>query len=283
MTIRDLPAMTVVMAAHNASHTIERSLESLVTQDFALPFEIIVVDDGSNDDTAALVRQMSHSAIRLVSLPANVGRAAARNAGVKLARAPFVVVADADDISRPGRLASHWRILNSDDRISVTAGQIHAVRDSGADATPFVFPTSTQSVNAVFARGRMGLAHPASAFRRDWFDTLGGYDADVLWAEDYDLFLRGWGIGEFVPVDDVLIDYRRNERAVPWKYWWNNERHRRAINLRRAAGESERLSFDSYLRESSGPLALAKDAAKFSLHSARNSFQRLLVTVKATR
>ena len=96
------PRISVIMPAHNAAATIESALESLISQTFR-DLEVVVVDDGSSDATAATVERIAATSavpVRLIGQP-KAGRAAARNAGIGNARAEFLGFVDADDAAEP--------------------------------------------------------------------------------------------------------------------------------------------------------------------------------------
>ncbi|MDQ7820271.1 MAG: glycosyltransferase family A protein [Armatimonadota bacterium] len=102
-----MPDLTVVVPTYNQAELLRECLRSLVDQ--TLPtdrYEVIVVDDGSTDHTAAVLREFSPR-VRAVRLPSNRGRSAARNAGIREAAAPLVVLIDSDIVVRPDFLDRH--------------------------------------------------------------------------------------------------------------------------------------------------------------------------------
>jgi glycosyltransferase involved in cell wall biosynthesis len=114
------PLVSVVVPAYNASGTIERTLRSVMAQTYA-NLEIIVVDDGSNDDTAAIVEHVSREDPRIILLrQPNEGVAAARNLGIAQAWGDFIAPLDADDIWHPRKIEKQITILeDSGDRIGL--------------------------------------------------------------------------------------------------------------------------------------------------------------------
>ena len=90
------PLVSVIIPAYNAEKTIRRALESVRLQDYA-PIEIIVVNDASNDGTAAVVESFDELTIRLINRPVNGGASAATNTGVHRSSGEYVAFLDADD------------------------------------------------------------------------------------------------------------------------------------------------------------------------------------------
>lgn len=100
-------SVTVLIAAYNAAPFIHRAIQSALAQDPS-PLEVLVVDDRSTDDTAAVVEEMARSEprVRVLRLATNVGPSGARNAGLDAARGDWVAVLDADDAYSAGRLSA---------------------------------------------------------------------------------------------------------------------------------------------------------------------------------
>lgn len=269
MTPRDRPvpspALSVVVAAKDAERTLARAIESALEQRLDVPFEVIVVDDGSRDRTGDVARSYG-DLVSVVTFDRNRGRSAARNAAVRVAGGAVIVPLDADDRMLPGRLAAHLRAFEQHPEAVVVSGRSLGVHPDGERLWPLM-PRTPKGVDAAFARGRMAVNHPACAFRRDWFERLGGYDEDVRVAEDFDLFLRGWTDGTYVPHDEVVIEYGIDGRFPSWAYWWDNERHRRAI-VARAAHPAE--PFAVHLHRASRPAVRVLEALRWSGASIRD-------------
>src|SRR5262249_39213835 len=102
MTSADAPLVSVVLPAYNAERTIAASLASIAAQTVT-ELEVIVVDDGSTDDTIRVAKSTDRGDLRVIS-QANAGHAAARNTGVSAARGRYVAFLDADDLWLPEKL-----------------------------------------------------------------------------------------------------------------------------------------------------------------------------------
>jgi len=263
------PRFTVITAAFNAEQTIAESVLSNLDQDFDGWFEVIVVDDGSSDRTAQRLSEFRDARLTVVSLAANSGRAAARNLAVARATGDYIVPCDADDRSRPGRLSAHASSIAAAPDAAAHFGSIWALAPTGAGRHWPTMPSTADDVDAAFGRGRMGVAHGASAFRADWFQTVGGYDPAIRVAEDYDLFVRGWSAGAFVPHQEFVLDCAVRSRFPRWGYWWDNERHRRAIAARAAnlaASPSRVDAIDPYLATMSTRARKALELGRYGAH-----------------
>jgi glycosyltransferase involved in cell wall biosynthesis len=119
MTMR----LSVVVPAHNAASTLRVQLEALLAQECDGPWEIVVVDNGSTDDTASIVQQIGAGrtddpVVRLVSTVAGAGPSHARNVGIVAAAAPIVACCDADDVVADGWVRSMQAALSAHDFVA---------------------------------------------------------------------------------------------------------------------------------------------------------------------
>lgn len=190
-------AITAVMPAFNAAEFIAESIASLLAQTEP-PVEVIVVDDGSEDDTAGVAARAGARVIR----QANGGPAAARNAGIRSATTEWIALLDADDIARPTRLVRQRGYL-AEPNVAVVFSAHHV-----EGKLPPV-PPAAIDFDVLWARNCI----PTSTvlLRRTAWEAVGGFDEarDLVGVEDYNFWLRlaraGWG---FTRVADVLVDYR---------------------------------------------------------------------------
>ena len=207
-----LPYISVVICSLNGEHRIGSSLESILHQTYPKDkIEIIVVDDGSNDRTAEIA--LSYGA-RVISLSHNMGRAAARNFGWKVANSEIILFTDDDCIADPG-----WaKILVKQFKSNVAAvgGRIIASRNQtlcerylsaigygnpwleafGVSKNPlrrFLTYISNMAAPAVsetkYTQARAIFTGNA-AYRREVLETLNGFDESLLTSEDTDLSTR---------------------------------------------------------------------------------------------
>lgn len=187
--------MTVVMAAYDAAATVGDAIRSVLAQSWT-DFELVVVDDGSRDATAARVEAFGDRRIRLVR-QANGGAAAARNTGIEQARGPLVSMLDSDDLllpdylermaaallDRPGAALAWtdaWCFEEASGRFRRTTAM--------AAADPPAGPLAPDAL--VTALARRNFVFNAATVRRDALLEAGGYDAGLSHAEDWDLWLR---------------------------------------------------------------------------------------------
>ena len=185
--------LTVVVPVYNAGPFLKKAVESLLAE--ALPgLEIIIVDDGSTDGG---VRALEGLPVRVLRQK-NKGEAAARNAGVQAATAPWVTFLDADDVMVPGALSFRLDYLRAHPEESAVGGLPSRLIDERGDVSGEVFDRMAAKhafpfrLNEPFYRA--GNFFPVSCslylYRRDLFDRVGPFDETLPVAPDCDFHFR---------------------------------------------------------------------------------------------
>lgn len=196
--------ISVVVPARNASETLGSTLDSLLTQTLQ-PAEIIVVDDGSTDDTSTIAERFGASVVRTPG----VGLPAARNAGVARAAAAWVAFVDADDVFTADHLeiASSTMELRNADAVATDAWYWVQRRVTPFSHFSISRPGDPLTIDDL-ARGNPLLA--TCLVKRPWLERVGGYDESLPALEDYDLWIRLVQKGaEVVPATRPTMYYRR--------------------------------------------------------------------------
>jgi glycosyltransferase involved in cell wall biosynthesis len=190
------PQVSVVVPAHDAAAYLGECLDSVAAQR-GVALEVIVVDDGSRDATAALAQ--ARAGVRCLRQPQR-GPAAARNAGIAAARAPLVAFLDADDLWPPAALASALAVLQREPEAALVFGDCRQF-DAGGPHPRTLFEDGGFGAAAWGKGTRVPQAHArlleanfittgAVVARRAVLQALGGFDEGLRLVEDLDLWLR---------------------------------------------------------------------------------------------
>ena len=183
-----MPRVSVIIPTYNRAHLVERAIDSVLTQDFA-DFEIIVVDDGSTDETPIKLSRYGDSRICYLRKE-NGGLASARNAGIAQAHGEYIAFLDDDDTFLPTKLSLQAQLLDVRPEIGVVAGGWLFV-DEASGRTTKVFPWEFQG-NLDLKAWLFASLFPvhAALVRRQWLQEVGGFDQAFPRLEDWDLWLR---------------------------------------------------------------------------------------------
>ncbi|WP_236638622.1 glycosyltransferase family 2 protein [Mangrovicoccus ximenensis] len=165
-----MPEASIVVPAYNAAATLRETLESLLAQTHP-DFEIVVVDDGSTDCSAAIARSFGDRRIRLVQ-QRNRGLAGARNSGIAAARGRYVGFCDADDLWRPGKLAAHAAHLAANPQVGLSFSGSELIDGAGRTLRVAQKPRLTGITAAhVYRRNPVGNGS-APVMRREALDDI---------------------------------------------------------------------------------------------------------------
>lgn len=255
------------MTTYNSARTVERSIVSLQCQSLR-DIRIIVVDDASTDDTAAIVERMAaeDARIELVRQPVNRRIVGAANEGLSRCRATYVARQDSDDTSIPERLAIEVAYLEANLDCVAVSSYARQVDDSGkflgklscpsppAEADPHWFPSREPYI-----------MHPFLLVRREALEAVGGY-RHVFYAEDTDLYWRLREIGRLHTMPIVLGDYTIHAGSITG---------RSPLNGRVSAVNSQ-LSALSTLRRERGQADLSFPAERLAEYEAAETVEKML-------
>lgn len=185
------PLVSVLIPAFNAGRTIGRALASALAQSYQ-PLEIIVIDDGSTDDTASVASSRNQE-VHLKRLGRNRGVAAATNAGLDMARGEFIAFLDADDEWLPRKLQAQLDLLVRYPDLSFVCGPWREVALSGHLAVQPRHPLSRNPCCRTMWRELLARAFVLKSTvvaRAAHLSSTGGFDETLLVAEDQDMWIR---------------------------------------------------------------------------------------------
>lgn len=198
--------VSVIIPCLNAEETIVRALRSVVAQDYA-DLEIVLVDDGSTDNTVAAARSLGLPNLVVAESPGRQGAAAARNRGIDMAKGSFIAFLDADDEWLPGKLAAQMAALEANPRAVFASSRCLAVQE-GTTHESGLYDRLEPRAGAEVWRTLLVynfIGTPSVLVRRDALLRAGPFDETLNVAEDQDLWIRLSMIGELVFIDRPLV------------------------------------------------------------------------------
>lgn len=205
------PKISVVLPVWNGANFVGAAIDSILAQTFA-DFELVVVDDGSDDGTADILRSYTDSRLKVYSVP-HGGIVTALNLGINRSSAALIARQDADDLSRPDRLRRQWDALQREPRAVLCFTDHSLLNETAAEAGAARLPRS-RSFIALRLCYQCPFAHGSVLFAKEAFLAAGGYVADERHAEDYALWGRMLELGDFVGLPEPLIEFRIHASSV---------------------------------------------------------------------
>jgi glycosyltransferase involved in cell wall biosynthesis len=209
------PAVSVIIPAYNYARFLPRAIKSVITQTLR-DFEVIVVDDGSTDDTAAVARgYLSDPRVRYI-YQENRGLSAARNTGISLAKGKYIAFLDADDLWLPEKLEKQLRIFEREaGSVALVYCFIEYIDEQGtvlesAKELPVENPTLGDLLYANWVLG----SGSSVLIKKEAFDRVGLFDEELRSLEDMNMWLRILHEYDSARADEVLVRITRHRRSM---------------------------------------------------------------------
>lgn len=203
-----IPKVTVLMPAYNAEKYIAEAIGSILRQSFT-DFELLIINDGSTDNTARVIESFTDSRITIFNQP-NCGIAAALNTGLSKAKAPYIARFDADDICLPERLQQQFDFLNTRQEYVLTGSDAEYISAGGEHLFYFtcIGHTNEQITQKIYFN--CPFIHSSVMYRKDAVIKAGGYSLYAHNFEDYFLWVQLKKYGKFYNLPQQLIKVRFN-------------------------------------------------------------------------
>jgi glycosyltransferase involved in cell wall biosynthesis len=206
------PLVSVVLPTKNRARMVRDAIQSVLSQSYA-PLELIVVDDGSTDDTREMLAALKDERIRVHTLPESQGASGARNVGIEAVRGEWIAFQDSDDLWMPDKLRKQIDCaLAHPDCVAVYTSYW---RTDGAvrEVLPRPGPGLDGEVLPRLSRGNV-ITTQALMVRADVARSMGGFDPDLLALDDWDFVLRVAQLGPVQWISEPLVEYRLQPDSI---------------------------------------------------------------------
>lgn len=195
--------ISVIMPVYNGEKYLRDAIDSILRQTYP-NFELIIVDDGSTDQSAHIVYSYKDDRIVYLKNETNLGIAETLNKGIRIARGEYIARMDCDDIAHPKRLESQLRLMKRNPQIGVCGGWVKFFGESNGFMT---YPIKSSHIKA-FLIFRNAFAHPSVMIRKSvLLNHRLAYDTKSVF-EDYDLWIRISKYTELYNIPRILTYYR---------------------------------------------------------------------------
>lgn len=207
---------TGVIASFNQSKYLRESIVSLASE----VDEVIVVDDYSSDESRFILESDLPNNVRVTFNDKTVGVSETLNRAIQLARGEYIFLQGGDDVSIPGRVKEQIRLIESTSSIFCFSLPL-VIGENGSvladDVAPEFFiednQTREEQIQTLLFKANF-ICAPSVAFRRETFDNLGGFNPNLLFLQDFDLWLSMLAIGPSVFAENRLVKYRKHGKNL---------------------------------------------------------------------
>src|SRR5262249_11794648 len=179
------PRVSVVIPAYNAARTLEATVASALAQTVS-DLEVVIVDDGSGDETLAVARSLADPRIRVLSQPEG-GAAAARNTGLEAATGRYVALLDADDLWLTDKLERQLAMLEAEPEVQAIQCGAYFVNDAMEVISVQPCTDTGRSFEETLLFRNLPAFLSALVVRRDRILEVGGFDTDLEILEEWDM------------------------------------------------------------------------------------------------
>lgn len=205
--------ITVGLPFYNNEKTLEIAIKSIIQQTFK-NWELILIDDGSVDDSLAIAEKMASidERISLISDGKNKGLVHRLNQIIDIAQGDYIARMDADDIMLPERLEKQFAVFISNSKIDIVATAAFTIDENDnpigiRDTEDIIF----KSKKDIFKKAL--LIHPSILVKKEWYKS-NRYDKEYIRAEDFELWCRTFSYTKFFRITEPLLLYREGNISI---------------------------------------------------------------------
>ena len=194
----------ILMPVYNAAKYLKEAIESILNQTFE-DFEFLIIDDGSTDKSAEIIKTYNDPRIKFMKNKHNVGLIRTLNKGLKLAESEYIARMDADDISTPDRLQKQVEFMDENPETGICGCKMEVFGYANYICR---YPESYEEIKASFIFIN-SLPHPGVIIRKSFLDKYKlSYSKEYVYCEDYELWTRAVQLFPIRNHPDILLKYR---------------------------------------------------------------------------
>jgi len=212
--VKNKPTVSVIIPTYNRAYLIGRAIQSVLNQTYQ-DFEIIVVDDGSTDDTEEIVRGFKDKRIGYIRHEKNKGAAAARNIGIKAAKSEYIAFQDSDDEWLPEKLEKQMKVFeNAPPEVGVVYTDFLRIKGNKKIHIPFSWVTQKEgNIHKELLKGNF-VTTQSVVIRKKCFKKSGVFEENLSRLQDWELFIRVSKFYNFKYIDEPLLNLYYTSNSI---------------------------------------------------------------------
>lgn len=208
------PQVSVLMSCYNGSSWLREAIDSVLAQTFG-DFELILIDDGSTDNTWEIIKSYSLIDARIIAISKlNSGLADSLNVGLAKARGAWIARLDQDDLCEPTRLSEQINFIRNNDDVVLLGTGFHEIDETGKIVRTHTYPTGHRILARHLERSQRFFPHSSAFYRADIARLVGGYNFRIRWADDWRLWLELSLRGKIATIPKALVRIRKHSNQM---------------------------------------------------------------------
>ena len=201
------------MCVYNGEDYLNEAIDSILAQTFK-DFELLIIDDCSSDKSLDILAKYNDPRIRLIVNDENIGLTKSLNKGLTQAQGKYIARMDADDICTPSRLQRQLEVFEKNKSIALVFGDTVFIDKNSEKICPSYRPKSIDKILKNLEINNF-IPHPTVMFLKSKVVSMGGYNEEMITAQDLDLWVRMRDQGlKFEYINATLLEYRLNPNSV---------------------------------------------------------------------
>jgi glycosyltransferase involved in cell wall biosynthesis len=209
-----MPEISALMCVYNGARWIRDSINSVLSQTMN-DFEFIIINDGSTDNTASVLRSYNDKRLVIINKK-HMGLTESLNTGLSIANGKFIARIDADDICMPNRFFEQYKFLLENPDVGLVGSNAILIDENGKDIGYGVYPVSYEKIVERLRVFRPVFPHSSIFFRKELILSQGGYNSYYTRSQDFDLYLRLSDKCVLAGSNNFLVKLRLNEESLSY-------------------------------------------------------------------
>lgn len=212
MSVED-PQISVIMSVYNTESYLRDAIDSILNQTFS-DFELLIIDDCSSDSSVDIIESYTDPRVRLLKNKENMGIVKISNHGLREARGEFIARLDSDDLAMPTRLEKQISILKQHPETALVASLYDCIDSSGKQQwTHDYWHPSPEEIFYTLIFNNC-IAHSCVMYKKSTVQAINGYDEDLVYCDDWDLWFRLAQIGKVEMIPETLCKWRDHSTSI---------------------------------------------------------------------
>lgn len=210
--------ISIILPTYNGGKYIRRAIESVVTQSFK-DWELLVIDDGSTDNTKEIVESFNNPQIIYLKNEKNLGIQKTLNRGLKEAKGEYIArIDDDDEWVDSQKLEKQFNFLDENKNYVLIGTGVIVVNEEGEELFRYLLPSEDEDIRSKIL-GKNCFVHSSVMFKKDTALKFGGYDesANTRHVEDYDLWLKLGTVGKFANLPTHAVKFTQRKGSISGK------------------------------------------------------------------
>lgn len=207
--------ISVIIPAYNAMTYLPTTLASVLAQTFT-DFEVLIINDGSSDNIMHWAKSLTDKRVKLIS-QTNKGVSVARNTGITKAQGEYIAFLDADDLWHPTKLAKQVEYLDTHPAIGLVSTWVTLINEKGKFLSEAKLRFKPENIWRQMIEQCLISCGSVPMVRRSCFKTVGLFDANLKFGEDWEMWTRIAARFDFGLVEECLVSYRQHAKNVSKK------------------------------------------------------------------